>query len=300
MTATVPSDSSSPVASEPGTTATDSPPSAADDHVMYEPHRPWFRRADVVVPLVLIVLGYTFLVAGVEVSTRYRTRMLADPELSFDWMYFWHMVPLMWRGLLITVRATVLGFTVAFVLGLVLAVGRRAGSRIISWPLAFVIEFIRSTPLLVQLVFLQAMVRATDLVHLEPVTILAIGLGIHYATYCSEAYRAGINSVPQGQWEATTALNLGPLTTWTRVVLPQAVPNVLPALGNYFVAAFKDAPLGIAINVPGLLFFANSVRSNDFRPVEPYMLVGVGFLMASLPAAWLVRRLERKISYERT
>ncbi|QGG96977.1 ectoine/hydroxyectoine ABC transporter permease subunit EhuD [Actinomarinicola tropica] len=226
--------------------------------------------------------------------------MTADGSTDFDWTYFWHLVPLMWNGLIVTVRATVLGFTVAVGLGLVLALGRRSPVKVVSWPFVAVIEFIRSTPLLVQLFFLQAYVRTSDTFNFQPATILAIGLGIHYATYCSEAYRAGINSVPPGQWEASTALNLSPVTKWSRVVLPQAIPNVLPALGNYLVAAFKDAPLGYILNVPVILFWADSVRNTDFRPVEPYILVGIGFLMASLPAAWAVRRLERKIAYERT
>jgi polar amino acid transport system permease protein len=266
----------------------------------FEPHRRWYRRPDVLIPLAAIALGYTFLLVGVEESTRFRTRMTADGTERFDWMYFWHLVPLMWRGLLVTVKATVLGFTLAVVLGFVLALGRRSKRRVLSWPFALFIEFVRSTPLLAQLFFLQAFVRANDTLSFAPITILAIGLGIHYATYCSEAYRAGINSVPPGQWEASVALNLDPVTTWTRVVIPQAVPNVLPALGNYLVAAFKDAPLGFILNVPGILFWANSVRGADFRPVEPYIMVGLGFLMASLPAAWAVRRLERKIAYERT
>ena len=186
------------------------------------------------------------------------------------------------------------------VLGLLLALGRRSSNRFLRWPFAFFIEFIRSTPLLVQLFFAQAYVRASDSLSLKPIEILVIVLGVHYATYCSEGYRAGINSVPPGQWEAATALNLGPVTKWTRVIIPQAVPNVLPALGNFLVAAFKDAPLGFILGVPELLFFANTVRGTDFRPTEPYILAGVGFLLVSIPAAWAVRRLERKIAYERT
>ena len=126
------------------------------------------------------------------------------------------------------------------------------------------------------------MIQEAAYLDLEPIQILTLGLGIHYATYCSEAYRAGINSVPKGQWEASTALNLGPVTKWTRVVLPQAVPNVLPSLGNFLVAAFKDAPLGFILGVPGVLFFADTVRGEDFRVTEPYLLAGVGFLLVAV------------------
>ena len=272
----------------------------APEKVQYQPHRSWYRRPDVVVPLLATLGLFAFLVYGVEETQFFRTRLTAEGGEDFDWMYFWHLVPLMWRGLLITAKATVLGFGVAVVLGFFLALGRRSGRRWLRWPFALLIEFIRSTPLLVQLFFAQAYVRASDAIAADPMTILTVVLGVHYATYASEAYRAGINSVPKGQWEASTALNLGPVTKWTRVIVPQAVPNVLPALGNYLVAAFKDAPLGFSIGVSGILAFATAVRGEDFRVTEPYLLVGVGFLLASLPAAWLVRRLERKIAYERT
>lgn len=282
------------------TTSTGGDAPSTTEKVQYQPHRAWYRRVDVLVPIALIALGYLFLIVAVEEKSFFRTRLTADGNENFDWMYFWHLVPLMWQGLQVLAKATVLGFTLAAGLGFLLALGRRSEVRFVRWPFAAFIEFIRSTPLLVQLFFAQAFVRASDSVSLDPIMILVIVLGVHYATYCSEGYRAGINSVPPGQWEAATALNLGPVTKWTRVIIPQAVPNVLPALGNYLVAAFKDAPLGYIVGVPELLFFANTVRGEDFRPTEPYILAGVGFLLVSIPAAWAVRRLERRIAYERT
>lgn len=267
----------------------------------YQPHRKWYRRPDVVVPAVLVTLGLSFLAATGTTQRSYRSRMSAPGDTAFDAEYFFHLVPQMLQGLYITARSTVLGFLVAIVLGLVLALGRRARLRVVSWPAIGIIEFVRSTPILVQFFFAQALVRATPALSLRGVEILMLVLGIHYATYASEAYRAGIDSVPKGQWEATTALNLSPWTKWTKIIIPQAVPNVLPTLGNYLVAAFKDAPIADAVlSVAGVLFFATTIRNNDFRAVEPYLLIGVGFLLVSLPAAWLVRRLERRIAYERT
>lgn len=267
----------------------------------FEPHRKWYRRPDVVVPVLLVVLGLTVLATTGRTQRSYDSRMTADGDVAFDPEYFFHLVPQMLQGLYVTARATVLAFLGSVVLGLLFALARRSRKRWLSWPAAAVIEFIRSTPILVQFFFLQALVRSTPVINLNAVEVLLVGLGVHYATYASEAYRAGIESVPKGQWEATTALNLSPWTTWTRIIIPQAVPNVLPTLGNYLVAAFKDAPIADAVlSVAGVLFFANTIRSNDFRPVEPYLLIGVGFLLVSLPAAWLVRRLERRIAYERT
>jgi len=266
----------------------------------FQPHRKWFQKPEVLFPVLVVVLGYLILITVDPGAQRYSSRFLAAREQRIDWAYLFHLTPQMLTGLYILVRATVLGFTFAAVLGLVLALGRRSQQRLLSMPVTFLIEFVRSTPLLVQLFFLQALVRTTPALSLSGVEILVIGLGIHYGTYASEAYRAGINSVPKGQWEASTALNLSPVTKWTRIIIPQAVPNVLPALGNNLIASFKDAPMGgPVLAVPEMLFFAQWIRADDFRPVEPMLLIGVGFLMASLPAAWLLRRLEERIEYER-
>lgn len=238
-------------------------------------------------------------------QARFETRVFRDPDAVFDLAFMRAYVPDFLRALWVTTQATVGGFAVAIVLGLLLALLRRSRLRIIRWPTAFFIEFVRSTPLLVQLFFLfYGLPRVAFLP--EPLRVwsslatLIIALGFHYGCYCSEAYRAGMDSVPKGQWEAATAMNLGPSTTWTQVVLPQAIPNVLPALGNFLIAAYKDAPLGASINVTGVLFFASSTASRTFAPVELYTLIGLGFLAVSLPSAFLLRRLERRIGYERT
>lgn len=217
----------------------------------------------------------------------------------WDWEFAVEILPrLLEHFVRFTLVATALGSALAAVVGLVFAVVRRLRVPVLAPLTTGFIEFVRSTPLLVQLLFLYNGLTYFDVL-LSPLQALVIGLGVHYATYCSEAYRAGINSVNTGQWEASVALNLGTTTKWTRVILPQAIPNIIPALGNFLVAGFKDAPLGFVVNVTGLLFFANTIRGRDFRPVEPLILIGIGFLLVSLPAAWLVRRLEERISYER-
>lgn len=256
----------------------------------------WARRFKVIIAVVLVL---AFAVALFQLGTR---RLSYRPEFigqgTWDWDYFFGLVPFMLNALSVTAFATVFGFAIAVVLGLFLALGRRSSKRFISAPFVAFIEFVRSTPLLVQLLLLYNGLPDFGIA-LSGRQTLILGLGVHYATYCSEAYRAGINSVPKGQWEASIALNLSPRTAWTRVVLPQAIPNVLPALGNFLVASFKDAPVGFAIGVPGLMFFASTVSSRQFRYTEPFLLIGVGFLLVSLPAAWLVRRLEERIAYER-
>lgn len=222
---------------------------------------------------------------------------------AWDWEFFWDIFPDVWGGMVITIEATLLGITIATVLGLFLALGRRSKRRLVRWPVISVIEFIRSTPLLIQLFFLFfALPTVTFLPRVirvqSPFITLVAGLALHYGTYASEAYRAAIDSVPRGQWEASIALNLSSGTTWRSVILPQAWPRVLPPLGNFFVAMFKDAPLGSAIGVAGVLFVAKTqIGSQTFRFVEPMTIAGILFLAASIPAALFVRYLERRYEY---
>jgi len=212
----------------------------------------------------------------------------------FDWSFALEILPTLGAALVITIEATVLGMLVAVSLGLVLAMLRRSRLRIVSLPTAFVIEFIRSTPLLVQMYFLFYVLPLTG-AQMSPLVTGIIALGLHYATYCAEVYRAGIEAVPRGQWEAATALNMSRWRTAVGVVLPQAIPPVVPALGNYLVAMFKDTPLLSAITVVELLQQSKMIGSATFRYTEPLTLVGVLFLALSLVAAWGVRGLETRL-----
>jgi len=212
----------------------------------------------------------------------------------FDWSFALEILPTLGSALIITIQATVLGMLVAVTLGLVLAMLRRSRLRIVSLPTAFVIEFVRSTPLLVQMYFLFYVLPLTG-AQMSPLTTGIVALGLHYAAYCAEVYRAGIEAVPRGHWEAATALNMSRWRTAIGVVLPQAIPPVVPALGNYLVAMFKDTPLLSAITVVELLQQSKMIGSATFRYTEPLTLVGLLFLALSLVAAWGVRGLEARL-----
>jgi polar amino acid transport system permease protein len=216
--------------------------------------------------------------------------------MSWDWGFIADNLPLLVDGLKSTVFATILGSAVALVVGLVLALLRRSNVRAIQLAATAVVEFIRSTPLLVQLYFLFFVLPALG-VTLPALATGVIGLGLHYAAYMSEVYRAGIDGVPRGQWEACTALSLPRRRIWTDVILPQAIPRVLPALGNYIIAMFKDTPLLSAITVGEMLLAAKTVGSETFRYLEPITMVGLLFLVVSILAAVPLRALERRFGH---
>ncbi|WP_420042025.1 ectoine/hydroxyectoine ABC transporter permease subunit EhuD [Gordonia sp. MP11Mi] len=201
-------------------------------------------------------------------------------------------MPVLWDGFKITLLATAIGFLVAAVLGLFIAVVRRSGPRWLAWPVHAVSEFVRLTPIVVQLLFVYAL--------LPQFSGLSIGitvLGIHYSSYMAEVYRAGIEAVPKGQWEAGHALSLPQSRMWRAVILPQVMRNSLPALGNNLVAMFKDTPYLFTISVVELVTSAQTYGASEFAYLEAFTLAGAFFLVASYPTSVLIRRLEKRLAH---
>lgn len=217
--------------------------------------------------------------------------------MIWDWQYAWEVLPdIVLDGLRITLLATIMGSLLAYSLGLVLTLLRRSPVRVVSTAAWAFIELIRSTPLLVQIFFFFFVLPDFG-VRFDPLTTGIVALGVHYATYSAEVYRAGIEAVPVGQWEAAVALNLPRLRTWIAVILPQAVPRVLPALGNYTISMLKETPLLLMIGVLDIVGVANQLGSRAFRYVEPITIAGVLFLVLSYSASLLVRWMERRVRY---
>jgi polar amino acid transport system permease protein len=208
----------------------------------------------------------------------------------WSWSYTFEILPVLAKAAIITIEATFLGFIIAAILGLILALARVA-FPLLAWPISAAIELIRSTPLLIQIFFLYFVFPSFGIV-LDAFTAGVLALGLHYGAYCSEVYRAGLDGVHRGQWEASIALNLSPWTTFKDIIIPQAIPPVVPALGNYLIALFKETPLLSAIAVLELMQTAKILGSETFRYTEPITLVGLFFLVMSLVSAVGVRAVE--------
>ncbi len=213
----------------------------------------------------------------------------------WDWEYAFSIMPQLLEALQITIIATILGFLLACILGLLLAFARRSKFKPLSLVTGGVVEFVRSTPLLAQLYFIFYVLPQCGIT-LSPLSAGVIGLGLHYSTYLSEVYRAGIDAVPRGQWEAATALNLSRTRTWVSIILPQAIPPVVPVMGNYFIGMFKDTPLLSAITLVEVLQAAKIIGSRTFQYIEPITIVGLMFLVLSYVSSLGIRRLEARLN----
>ncbi|MFD5078339.1 ectoine/hydroxyectoine ABC transporter permease subunit EhuD [Streptomyces sp. NPDC058371] len=214
--------------------------------------------------------------------------------MKWDWSAVGDFMPHFRDGLLVTLQALVLGSLISFALGLLWALLMRTPTRWVRWPVGVVTEFVRNTPLLVQLFFLFYVLPEWGLTF-SALTTGVVAIGLHYSTYTMQVYRAGIEGVPAGQWEAATALNLPLTRTWTAVILPQAIRRVVPALGNYVISMLKDTPLLMAITVLDMLGEARLFSQEHFQFTEPLTVIGVAFILISYPASLLMRALERRL-----
>ncbi len=213
--------------------------------------------------------------------------------MSFNWRwdFTWDILPRLLAATVNTLIAAGAGYAIALVLGLILALAQRTGWRPLTVAVREFVEFIRSTPLVLQIFFV-FYVGPQFGIRLSPWTSGMIAIGLHYSAYLSEVYRAGIEAVPKGQWEACRAINMSTRDTYLRIIIPQALPPSIAGMGNYLVGIFKDTPMLSVIGVAELMHTANAIGSESYRFLEPYTLVGVIFLAISLPTAGLIRLFE--------
>lgn len=214
--------------------------------------------------------------------------------MQFDFDLAVEILPWLAKGAMITLEATVAGFAIAVVGGIPLLLLRRSRSHMVSKTTGFIVEFIRNTPILVQLFFLYFVAPSYGIT-LDPLATGILVLGVHYSCYMSEVYRSGLENVHSGQWDAATALSFSPWQTFRYIVFPQAIPPIIPAAGNYLIYMFKDSPLLAAISVPEMMHGAQKVGSENFQYLEPITVVGVIFLVMSLASAALLQVVERRI-----
>lgn len=202
-------------------------------------------------------------------------------------------VPAMLEGLRITVLATLCGGGIAFVLGLFIASVQVLRIPLLSPVITGVMLVIRNTPLLAQLFFLFYVLPKFG-ISFPPFYIGIIALGLHFSCYAAEALRGGFTAVPRGQWEAARVLGLPTAITLWRVILPQAIPPVIPTLANQFISMFKDSAILSAITVLELLGTTRNLAAVSFQYTTLFTAMGLTYLAISLPASLAVRALERR------
>jgi len=212
-------------------------------------------------------------------------------SISFNWREaIWRLT----RAAFVTVLIAFGSMAIAVVLGMPLAIGQWKGPRPIQWLCTIYVEFFRGTPVLVQLLFLYFGLPTIGLAMPGWLTAL-IGLGLNYAAYESQVYRAALEAIPRGQWEASYLLGMSPLLAFRRIILPQAFRIALPPMTNDFVSLFKDTSVAYAISVWELATAYRELANASGQFLLLGVAVSIFYLIMSLPMAHLARRLERRL-----
>jgi len=202
-------------------------------------------------------------------------------------------------GMLLTLELGLVSTVLGVILGLLLALARRSPWRALHWPAYVYIEFFRTTPPLVQIVWLYYGLPLLLGYDLGAFGAASVALGLNIAAFLAEIFRAGIAGVDRTQWQAARVLGLGFTDTLRFVILPQAVRNVLPPIGTTIIYLIKDTALASAIGTPELLRVGQLVANETFRPAEALTIVAVLYFVLTYPVALGFSAVERRFSLAR-
>ncbi|MFM0498563.1 amino acid ABC transporter permease [Paraburkholderia caledonica] len=212
-------------------------------------------------------------------------------------MFFQNAVeflPILLKGAVVTIEITFCSFILSTALGLVLALMRVSGNRIVSNAAATFINVIRGLPIIVQLFYIYFVLPDLG-VQLSAFQAGFIGLGIAYSVYQAENFRAGIQAIDHGQIEAAQSIGMRGAMIMRRVVLPQAFRIALPPYGNTLVMMLKDSSLASTITVAEMTRAGQLIASSTFQNMTVFTLVAMLYLGLSLPLVYGLRRLERRL-----
>ena len=214
-------------------------------------------------------------------------------------MPFGEMLLELLSGLLVSAEIFAFTLVLALPLGLVVAGGRMAKNPFVSQLFRLYISVVRGTPLMLQILFVYFApyyVFGCSLAHYPRLLATVLAFSMNYAAYFAEIYRGGILSIDKGQWEAAKALGLSTPRTFLRIILPQTVKRVIPAIGNEVITLVKDTSLAFTIAVTEMFTLAKQLASAN-TTMTPLIAAGVFYYVFNYVVAWAMERIEKRLSY---
>lgn len=215
-------------------------------------------------------------------------------DYAWDFGPVWRDSGLLLEGLVNTLKLSALGLAGGLAVGLVLALMRLSGRRLLAWPAIAVIEFFRNTPPLVHFFWIFYALPVAAEIRLEPLPAAAIALSIQSGAFFAEIYRAGIVSVERGLWEAGRAIGMTGPTLMRRIVLPIALRRMIAPLTERSFELVKTTALAATLAYGELLYQAMVIASRSFRPLETYTAIAVIFFLVLFAASQVLQLVERR------
>ena len=215
-------------------------------------------------------------------------------DIAVIWQKYWQLFLI--KGLTTTLKLTALAVALGVVLGTLIAMMKMSKVGIVRFLASVYIEVIRGTPILLQLFIFVFALPTLIPIKLSYFTWTAIALSINSAAYVSEVIRSGIQAVDKGQAEAARSLGLSESQTMIRIILPQAIRNILPALGNEFIMILKETSLASTFYVGDLMTQYNSVKGATYQAFQCLIIVGILYLCITFPLSKLVSYFEKRMA----
>ncbi len=258
--------------------------------------------------LTIALLGAVWLAVMLRLPKKWQLRMMWTSLLclflgffySFDLdaPFIFSKLPfLLGKGVLTTLYISTIAIVIAFALALLGAVAKLSGNGVAMGIGSFYTSFFRGVPLLVQLFVIYLGLPQVGFI-VDPVPAAVAALSLCYGAYMTEIFRAGISSIPQGQWEAADALGMRRMETFRKIVLPQAMRVIVPPTGNQFIAMLKDSSLVSVVGVWDLMFVARAQGRADFRMLEMLLTAALIYWALSIVLEIVQARIEQHYSAE--
>jgi polar amino acid transport system permease protein len=233
------------------------------------------------------------------------TTVFAMLGTQTDWSKAWEYRETLWRGWLVTLWISFSALAGSIVFGLLFMLGQRSPLVVVRWTCRAFLEFVRDTPLLVHLlfgyfvIFAPLVSRPLGAQGFDDKLIIGILLlSVFEGAYLGEILRGGVESIPRTQWESARAVGFSPFQVYRYVIFPQALRRVLPAMAGLFVSLIKDSSLLNVIGVAEYFYNTKNFISRSYAGLEGYVPLALGYLVLTLPVAWLSHWLEKRFRHE--
>lgn len=213
---------------------------------------------------------------------------------SYHWKFgpVWDNIPSLATGLAYNIWLALLSIVIGFTLGMIIGFGRYSRNPVTRWPATAFIEIFRNTPVLVQIFWFYFAFPILSPVQVSPFLASLLGLALNTGAFAAEIFRAGIQSISRGQWEAGRALGMTYHQQMRIVVLPQAIKRMVPAMTNRGIEVFKMTTLASAVAFPEILYRGKMIAFDNYNPIETYTVIAILFFLTVYPMVRIVQRFE--------
>lgn len=211
-------------------------------------------------------------------------------------------LPVYLQGAKVTLILSAIGVILGLTLGIILALMKISNNKILNTISSIYIEVVRGTPMLVQIMIvyfgLKKVIPESMEILRSPILLCSLSISLNSAAYIAEIIRSGINSIDKGQMEAARSLGLTKSQSMKKVILPQAVKNILPALVNEFITLIKESSVAFTVGVAELMYRGKNLAAQTYEPVRPLVYAAIIYLIMTFTLSKAVEAMERRLSHD--